>query len=187
MRPGELLALKWDDVDLNANRIRILRRIYEGEPDVPKSGIRTISLTPPARDAIRSLSRDSDLVFTLEGGAPMTSNKLSRYWNQVQDAAGLKFAFYHATKHYGVHYMWAELKMPLRAIAAQAGWRLETAVEMLAIYGHPEIGVLEDVDSAFRFHDDFPGGDLEGLGEDSRYEDELIGGDVDDWLETWTP
>lgn len=179
MRPGELLALKWVDIDLSANRIRTLRRIYNGDLDIPKSGIRTIALTPPARDAIRSLPHVSDLVFAMRDGSAMSASMLSRHWTQVQEAAGLKFAFYHATRHYGVHYMWAELKMPLRAIAAQAGWKLTTAVEMLAIYGHPEIGALEDVDNAFRHHDDFLHDDsLRGdLVDDAfRHQDEFLEG-----------
>lgn len=39
--------------------------------------------------------------------------------------------------------------MSRRAIAAQAGWSLATVDQMLAIYGHGDVGALEEVDAAF--------------------------------------
>jgi hypothetical protein len=44
------------------------------------------------------------------------------YWSLVTARAGLDFDLYHATKHYGVWFMWTKLGMSNRAIAAQAGW-----------------------------------------------------------------
>jgi len=157
MRPSELYALEWTDIDFDAMRIRKMRRVYRGTLDKPKSGTRLIALTPPAREAIRSLSRHSKLVFTSMTGRQLTGPTMSDYWNKVLDAAGLEFHFYHATKHYGVHYMWTKLGLSPRAIAAQAGWKLNTANQMLAIYGHGEVGALEEVDEAFRDPDEFPG------------------------------
>ena len=84
------------------------------------------------------LPRRSDLVFTSKTGARLTPRSAWEYWGKVLDAAGLKFHFYHATKHYGVHYMWTKLGLSPRAIAAQAGWKLETVNRMLSLYGHGE-------------------------------------------------
>lgn len=39
--------------------------------------------------------------------------------------------------------------MSRRAIAAQAGWSVGTVDKMLAIYGHADVGALEEVDAAF--------------------------------------
>jgi integrase len=52
MRPSECFALEWADVDLETMRIRKARRVYRGTLDVPKTGRRTIALTPPGRHAI---------------------------------------------------------------------------------------------------------------------------------------
>jgi integrase len=50
MRPGELIALDWEDIDLDAGRVRVERRLYRGRTDLPKSNKeRTIALIPPAR------------------------------------------------------------------------------------------------------------------------------------------
>ena len=49
MRPGELFALEWADIDLAAHRIHVRRRLYKGELDLPKSNReRVIALPPPA-------------------------------------------------------------------------------------------------------------------------------------------
>jgi integrase len=59
MRPSELVALDWEDIDLAAGargRVRVKRRLYRGRTDLPKSNReRTITLVPPARDALDSL------------------------------------------------------------------------------------------------------------------------------------
>jgi hypothetical protein len=113
------------------------------------SGPKTIALTPPARDAILGLPRDSRLVFSSKTGRRLSQTTMAGYWSQVLARAGLDFDFYHATKHYGVHYLWATIGLSRRAIAAQAGWSLGTVDRMLGIYGHGDIGALEEVDQAF--------------------------------------
>jgi integrase len=150
MRPGELFAVEWPDLDFERMRIRKARRLYRGRLQEPKTGAVTIALTPPARDVIMGLPRDGQLVFTSKTGKRLSQPLLSGYWSQVLAASGLSFDFYHATKHYGVHYLWTQLGLSRRAIAAQAGWSLRTVDKMLAIYGHGEVGALEEVDEAFR-------------------------------------
>jgi len=64
--------------------------------------------------------------------------------------AGFEFDFYLATKHYCVHYMHASLVLPPRVIAEQMGWTLAGVLELLAVYGHGDIGALEEIDRAFQ-------------------------------------
>jgi hypothetical protein len=116
---------------------------------VPKTGAKLIALTPPARDAILELPRTGPLVFESKTGKRLAQPVLSGYWAQVLARAGLGFAFYHATKHYGVHYLWTKIGLSRRAIAAQAGWSLATVDKMLAVYGLADVGALEEVDQAF--------------------------------------
>lgn len=149
MRPSELYVLKWTDIDFDAMRIRKANRLYRGDVDDPKYGKATIALTPPARDAILALPRDSEYVFLSITGKRLSQPTLSGYWGKVKARSGLEFDFYHATKHYGVHYLWTKLCLPRLAIAAQAGWSIGTIDKMLAIYGHGEVGALEEVDAAF--------------------------------------
>jgi integrase len=149
MRPGEVYAL---DIDFKAGRIQKARRVYEGQLAEPKTGPKEIALTPPARDALMALDRDCPLVFPAKRGGMISASGMSGYWGKVLAAAGLDFEFYLASKHYGVWFMWTQLEMSKRAIAAQAGWSLRTVDKMLATYGHGEVGALDEVDAAFASH-----------------------------------
>jgi integrase len=90
MRRGELLGLKWSDVDLESSSVQVRRtltrtdngrRLALGEPKTRKSR-RTVSLTPRAAEALKShrarqaeeklkassLYADQGLVFAGEAG-----------------------------------------------------------------------------------------------------------------------
>jgi integrase len=155
MRPGELFALEWADIDFDAMRIHVSRRLYKGRVDLPKSNKpRTIALTPPARDAIlgQPTRQDGQLVFRSKRGVRLSQPTLSSYWAQVLARAGLDFDFYLATKHYAVHYLYAELGLPARVIAEQMGWSLRAVEKLLTVYGHGDVGALEEIDRAFRIN-----------------------------------
>jgi hypothetical protein len=64
--------------------------------------------------------------------------------------AGLERDFYLASKHYAVHYLHATLGLPPRVIAEQMGWTLASVVKLLAVYGHGDLGALEEIDKAFQ-------------------------------------
>jgi integrase len=150
MRPGELFALEWPDVDFDAMRIDVRRRLYRGRLDLPKSNRpRRIALTPPARDALLQLPRDRQLVFAAKRGGRLSQPTLSGYWGKVLAKAELDFDFYLATKHYCVHYMHATLRLEPRVSAEQMGWTLAGVLKLLAVYGHGDMGALEEIDRAF--------------------------------------
>jgi hypothetical protein len=69
---------------------------------------------------------------------------------QVKARASLEFDFYLATKHFAVHDVHAELGLPPRVIAEQMSWTLAGVIKLLAVYGHGDIGALEEVDKAFQ-------------------------------------
>jgi integrase len=150
MRPGELMALDWSDVDLPALRVTVSKRLYRGGIDLPKSNkVRVIALTPPARDALLSLPEREGPVFVAKAGGRLCAPLLSSYWREVLAAAGLRFDFYLATKHKCVHYMKVKLHLPNHVIAAQMGWSESSVEKMVATYGHTEVGALDAIDAAF--------------------------------------
>jgi hypothetical protein len=150
MRPSELYALEESKIDFRRMRILKDARLYKGKLDAPKTGTVLVPLTPPARDAIANRLRNEwGLIFLSKRGRRLSQATLAGYWAQIKAASGLQFDFYHATKHYGVHYMWTELEMTPRAIAALAGWKVSTVIEMLETYGHGEVGAMEEVDATF--------------------------------------
>lgn len=153
MRPGEIFPLEWGDIDFDRMRIRVVRRLYKGDLDLPKNNEpKTIALTPPARDVLLGLPsrQDGGLVFRTKKGRRLSQPTLSNYWGKVKTKADLDFDFYLATKHFFVHYLYADCNLSRRAVAAQMGWSLRTVDKMLKVYGHGEIGALDEVDAAFR-------------------------------------
>jgi integrase len=151
LRPGELFALEWSDIDFKANRIDVQRRVYRGDLDTPKSNkARRIALTPPARDVlVRQPTRAERHVFLSKTGRRLAQPTLSSYWSQVKAAAGLDFDFYLATKHYGVHLLYS-LGLSTRAIAAQMGWSDKAVEKLLTVYGHIDVIALEEVDRLYQ-------------------------------------
>jgi integrase len=78
MRPGEIFALEWGDVNMEAIRIDVRRRVYRGNLDLPKSNKpRRIALTPPARDALLGQPHIGPLVFTGNRGGRLSQPTLS--------------------------------------------------------------------------------------------------------------
>jgi integrase len=118
----------------------------------PKSNHeREVALTPPARDAILGLPRVDRLVFHAKRGGRLSQSTLSGYWAQVLARAGLDFDFYLATKHYCAHYLWVTLGLPERVVAEQLGHALDRELrwKLRSVYGHGEVGALEEIDAAF--------------------------------------
>ena len=120
MRQGELLGLKWEDVDLTANVIRVRRtllrikgRIVLGEPKTKKSR-RTVHLTGAASRALEEhlgrqlkdmerlgdLYRDQGLVFTTEVGTPINPTNLrKRSFTPLLQKASLPRVRFHDLRH----------------------------------------------------------------------------------------
>ncbi|HEX2126142.1 MAG TPA: hypothetical protein VHF45_06230 [Thermoleophilaceae bacterium] len=117
--------------------------------DLPKSNKpRRIALTPPARDALLALPRNRRLVFAAKRGGRLSQPTLSGYWGKARPGrARLRLLL--ATKHYCVHYMHATLGLEPRVIAEQMGWTLAGVLKLLAVYGHGDVGALEQIDRAF--------------------------------------
>ncbi len=107
MRRGEILALKWGDIDWNSNQISVKRSIYKGEFVNPKSknSIRRIVITPLLRQALeqhRLIGRTSELglVFSNENGLPLNpDNLIKREFHPALDRAGLRRIRFHDLRH----------------------------------------------------------------------------------------
>jgi integrase len=97
MRLGELLALKWRDVDLAAATLRVRRSLWRGRFLDPKTrhSVRTIPLTPSLVASLERHRRSrlptrSDLVFATREGTPLDPDNLrKRVFEPARDRAGL--------------------------------------------------------------------------------------------------
>jgi integrase len=109
MRRGELLGLRWADVDLDAGGLSVRRTLSRGatsrlEPGEPKTGAgrRRVSLLASVveslrRHRVRQLEQrlaagpayvDADLVFATESGGVIHPNTLARRFGQLIELGG---------------------------------------------------------------------------------------------------
>lgn len=105
VRPGEMLALTWADVDLGAKTLQVKRALSGGVVSEPKTkrSRRRISLSSGAADALRDhrkrqleermqrggLWEDRDLVFPSTVGTHMSGRNLTRAFKAAALRAGL--------------------------------------------------------------------------------------------------
>jgi integrase len=105
MRQGELLGLKWDDIDLNEGTLRVRRTLWEGKttpPKTPKAN-RSIRLTKIAKDALRKhlkRANGSEWVFSTKSGTPTNCHNLTkRSWWPLLKKTGLPKIPFHNLRH----------------------------------------------------------------------------------------
>ncbi|RMB81842.1 site-specific integrase [Streptomyces shenzhenensis] len=151
LRKGELLGLRWEDLDLVgglASIRRTLQRTNSGGltalPTKTKSSERRIALPTPClrsleqhrdrqlqeREAAGTGWRDSGYVFTRPDGAPIEGSTLTRHFNTLLRRAGLRHIRFHDLRH------------------STATLLLEQGVELVVIkelLGHAHIGVTATV------------------------------------------
>jgi len=104
MRRGELLGLKWEDIDFEGNRIHVRRALWRGKFVTPKSrrSRRAIDMGPTLKAALGRLpSRfKGEIVFTSpEGGVMDPDNFSSRDWARVLRRSKLKRIRFHDLRH----------------------------------------------------------------------------------------
>jgi integrase len=105
MRQGELLGLKWEDVDLDAGTVRVRRTVWEGVASAPKTSKanRSIRLTELAREALmeqRVRDGKSEWVFSTRNGTPVNChNLIYRSWWPLLVKAGLPRIPFHNLRH----------------------------------------------------------------------------------------
>lgn len=96
VRAGELIALRWSDIDFTMQTITISKRIREGIEDVPKSKrTRVLDMLPQVQEALNKqllLSKNkSEYIFITQSGKPYKrSNKISAAIREICKKAHIK-------------------------------------------------------------------------------------------------
>ena len=95
LRRGELLALRWRDVDFAGSAIRVRASYAAGELTTPKSGkVRSVPMAPDVAEALARLGQrddwtgDDDLVFAGEAGDYLDGSALRRRYAAALIAPG---------------------------------------------------------------------------------------------------
>lgn len=105
LRQGEILGLRWQDVDLKAGELRVRQTVRRvGGADVferPKTtrSARALPLTPALVAALRDVRGRRGLVFQTEGGEALRPQTIIRHLHRVLLAAGLPRVTFHDLRH----------------------------------------------------------------------------------------
>jgi integrase len=106
LRRGELLALRWRDVDFAGSAIRVRASYAGGALTTPKSGkLRSVPMAPDVAQALAMRSRrnlftaEDDLVFCGESGSYLDGSALRRRYTRALRRAGLRPLRFHDLRH----------------------------------------------------------------------------------------
>ncbi len=106
LRRGELLALRWRDVDFAGAAIRVRASYAAGELTTPKSGkVRSVPMAPGVSEVLARLGQrldwtgDDDLVFAGAAGDYLDGSALRRRYAVALQRAGLRPLRFHDLRH----------------------------------------------------------------------------------------
>ncbi len=131
LRMGELLALRWGEVDFSAETIRVVRSFTLGGEVSPKSGKpRSVPMVPEVAVALARLGQrkhfvnEADLVFVGATGGHLDSNRIRKAYKSALDAAGLRRLRFHDLRH---------------TFGTRAVEKAESILELMAWMGHSNV------------------------------------------------
>jgi integrase len=108
MRPGELFALHYPDLDFRENLIRIRRQLDldTGEITWPKDDDqRCVVMSPAFRAHVPTMPRLSQIVFPAPRGGYMLRSTWSGHWHAVRAGAGMPDQEFYELKHRAIQWM----------------------------------------------------------------------------------
>lgn len=150
LRRGELLALRWDDVDLDECRmvvrgslIRVKGAGLRVNPPKTAASVRVLPIVEPCLSALREHRRDqaaerlaapywhdASIVFASPAGTYLDPRNVTRWWHELTTSAGIGRRRLHASRHAAATAM-LERGVPLEVVSA--------------ILGHAGLAITADV------------------------------------------
>ncbi len=156
LRRGELLGLRWSDIDLDAETLEVvvsLQRVAGTLRLVPpktEDSARTIPLPPNCVKALRDHAerqaaerasagmdwKEHGLVFPSRIGTPMEPDNLRRSWGRISTSAGITGVRFHDARHTCVSLL-LDLKVPPHIVREIVG---HSDIEVtMTIYAHASL------------------------------------------------
>ncbi len=154
MRKGELLGLKWSDLDAEKGVLLVQRQLQEIsgrfalQPPKTKAGRRKIQLGPEtlkrleaqrAKQAALQVANgnpwtEDSLMFTNSLGTFLDDSKVSKEFKKVLKKAGLPSIRFHDLRHTSISFL-LEMGTPVNTVQQRSGH--SKASVTTDIYGHP--------------------------------------------------
>jgi integrase len=121
LRIGELLDLRWSDVDFGTETLTVRR-------SKTVAGVRTLPLIPEAKRVLQDHRRLGDesvspidgYVFCRPDGRPIDERRIGERWAELLAEAGVEHRRFHATRHTALTLL-LEDGVPLEVVSAIAG------------------------------------------------------------------
>ncbi len=158
MREGELLGLKWADLDWNKGVLFVQRQLqlvqgkeFVMSPPKTKAGRRQIQLGPVAlkhldehqkRQALQRAAagdrwKENDLIFPTTIGTPLDHKRVTGEFKNILKRAGLPDIRFHDLRHTSISFL-LEMGMPVNTVQRRAGHAMASTT--INIYGHAMAG-----------------------------------------------
>lgn len=157
LRQGELIALRWRDVDWKAGKIRVRQSRTRGRLGKPKSrrGVRAVPMSDRLAGALdrhfqaTAFQGDEDLVFAHpQTGSPYDPSKMrSRFYSAIKRAGITRLRFHDLRHTFGT--LMAAAGVPMRTLQEWMGYANLTTTEIYAHYA-PQPDDQKWVERAFR-------------------------------------
>ena len=161
VRQGEILALRWQDVDLERGTITVIRSLHGADTGGPKSKTshRSVVLFDETVDALRdhrtrqfeerllvgSMWQDGDLVFPNEFGGFQSPQRLRVRLKEILDRAGLPRIRFHDLRHSAAT-NWLKGDMHPKVASERLG-HASVAIT-LDLYSHVTLGMQREAVAA---------------------------------------
>ncbi|MBQ1054210.1 site-specific integrase [Micromonospora sp. C32] len=159
LRRGELVGLRWSDVDLDQGTLRVQQTVQrvagtlhildakteDSEAVLPLPEVTWLSLMEhqerqqAERAGLAEIWKDHDLVFPSERGTPMEPTNLSRSFARLRETAGLPGVRLHDLRHTVVSLL-MELGVPPHVVQAIA--RHADVKVTLKVYAHANLDAM---------------------------------------------
>jgi integrase len=134
VRTGELIALKWGDIDFGHGQINISMSRTRGIEGLPKTEAsqRSIDILPPVQDALMSLILNKTIptryLFHDDNGKPLNADHIrEQIWYPALDRLGVERRTLYQTRH-----TYASLMLSAGEDMAWIAAQMGTSIEMLS-------------------------------------------------------
>jgi integrase len=146
LRHGEVLALRWRDVDLAAGIVRVAGTLEYGSdrvgPTKSRHGARELPVPPWVADALRRhhdrepgvIPAPGAWLFHTRSGRPLHARNVLRRWHRLCVSAGVKRYRMHDLRHAAATALLAA-GWPLATVSRYIGHA--TIAQTVDVYGHP--------------------------------------------------
>lgn len=133
LRLGELLALRWSDVDLEVGRIVVRRAVARGVVGTPKNGrTREVALSKQALEVLQNHPERGQLVFCTPAGQMLTRGATKWPLYRACECAGLRRIGWHVARHTFASHL-VMRGAPIRTVQELLG---HSTIEMTMRYAH---------------------------------------------------